>query len=75
MKGGLLISLAPLECLESPLGLLLRRSWSALGRSWGRLGALLGLSWGPHGPSWSCLEASEGHRKRKGETSQNIDFL
>jgi len=32
-KRGALISTAPLECLESPLGLLLGRPWSALGRS------------------------------------------
>ena len=73
-EGESLISAAPLECLESPLGPLLRRSWSALGRSWGRLGALLGLSWGPLGPSRSHLEASDGHRKRKGEKAKNIDF-
>ena len=46
-----------------------------LGRSWGFLGALLGPSWGLLGPSWSHLEASEAHRKRKGEEAKNIDFL
>ena len=57
-------------------------SWSLLGTSrgvkmisWGRLGALLGLSWGPLGPSWSHLEASESHHKRKGDKAEISDFL
>ena len=74
-KGGSPISPAPREPLKSPLGALLGRSWSALGRSWGRLGALLGPSWGPLGQYWSHLEASDGHRKRKGEKAENIEYL
>ena len=46
---------------------LLGPSWGDLGRSWGRLGGLLGPSWGSLGPSWGHLEASEAHRKRKGD--------
>ena len=42
--------------------------------SWGPLGALLGPSWGPLGPSWSHLEASRAHRKRKGEKAKFIYF-
>ena len=57
------------------IGALLGRSWAALGRSWGRPGALWGPFWGPLGPSWSHLEASDGHRKRKGEKANIIDFL
>ena len=72
---GWLISIAPWELLTSLCGPLLERSWSALGRSWGRLGALLGLSWGSLGPSWSHLEASDGHQKRKGENAKIINFL
>ena len=74
-KRGPSISPAPQEPRKSPPGPLLGRSWSALGRSWGRLGALLGPSWGPLGPSWSHLEASDGHRKRKGEKPKIICFL
>ena len=62
-----------------PVGAFKWASWgplgALLGRSWARLGALLGPSWGPLGPSWSHLEASEAHRKRKGEKAKNIDFL
>eukprot|EP00959_Pyramimonas_sp_CCMP1952_P406978 8529534-Pyramimonas_sp.AAC.1 len=57
---GVVIMFPPREPQGSPLGAL-------SGRSWGRLGALLGLFWAPHGPCWSCLEASEGHRKRKSQ--------
>ena len=60
---------------KSPLGPLLGRSWGALGRSWAVLGPLLGPSWGPRGQSWSHLEASEAHRKRKGDKANTIDFL
>ena len=67
------IRVPPGEPLKSPLGALLGRSWSALGRSWGRLGALLGPSWGPVGPSWSHLEASRADRTRKGEDAKNIE--
>ena len=47
----------------------LRRSlqMGLLGPSWGDLG--LGLSWGSLGPSWGHLEASEAHRKRKGDNA------
>jgi hypothetical protein len=70
-KRGALVSVAPPELLKSHPGPLLGRSWSARGRSWGRLGALLGPCWGS-GPSWGHLEASDGHRKRKGEKPKLI---
>ena len=66
-KGGPSISAATLDRRHSPVGPL-------LGRSWSRLGALLGLSWGSLRPSWRRLEASEGHRTRKGWKAKLIDF-
>ena len=39
------------------------------------LGASSGRSWSPLGPSWGHLEASEAHRKRKGEKANVIDVL
>ena len=47
-------------------GSLLGLSWGALGTLLGALGAVLGLFGAPLRPSRSHLEASEGHRKRKG---------
>ena len=41
-------------------------SWANLGPSRAPLG-------GPLGPSWGHLEASEAHRKRKGENAKNIE--
>ena len=36
---------------------------------------VLGLSWGRLWPSWSHLEASRAHRKRKSEEAQNMCFF
>ena len=41
-----------------------------MGPSW----TLLGPSWGSLGPSWSHIEASEAHRKRKGEKAKTLIF-
>ena len=59
--------------LRGPKNLFVGPSWGALGHFWDRIGALLGPSWGPLGPFWSYLEASEAHRKRKGEKATTID--
>ena len=53
---------------------LVRRSWGGLGRSWGRHGALLGPSWGCLGPFSGHVQASEAHRKRKGEDARIIEI-
>ena len=56
----------------APHGTLLSASWALLGPSLGPsltpIGALLGNIWGN-------LEASESHRKRKGENAQHYGFL
>ncbi len=53
-------------------------SWTHLGafleRSWDRLGGLLVPYWAPVGPSWSDVEASDGHRKRKSDNAENMDW-
>ena len=57
-----------------PPGPLLGASWALLGPSWNPIGPLLGLSWAILGQSWGHLEASETHRKRKGENAKHRGF-
>ena len=68
-----------LEVFWGPLGLL-GASLGSLGASWGPpdgLGGHLGEKGASPrlGPSWSHLEVSEGHRKRKGEKATYLKFL
>ena len=49
-------------------------SWGALGTLVGALGAVLGLYWASLGALLGNLEASDGHRKRKGETAKSIEL-
>ena len=59
------------EFKDRLFGALLGCSWVAPGRFGGRLGAFLGPSSGIRGPSWSHLEASKVHCKRKRENAYN----
>ena len=56
------VSFEALEAFLELPGVLLRPSWSLLGRSWRSLeplGTLLGGSWGLLGASWAVLEATK----------------